>query len=397
MITINEKYPNLSWALTNNYRLITILSEQYMDNPSYLSCLDNLISELVSYNCKGIQDKLKDASDLGKFNAILSELQIALILAKKREIDELKLLPDNYLSSKSPDILFRDGTFTFYVEVRRVYANPYIADTILDRLQEFLKRYPFCVNVLLSAELSIPKLRGNERIAQKGLVEESLRIFDEKFKEKIAGDILTSSFVIETDYIKYAVEKTNSGKGYPGFITSDLIEVPTDILCAYIKERLVEKAAKRDSFTNEHRKIYYIVAFDCHEPSIDATDINKLLYGSVCHLSTLNITGSSDEDFIKNRLYYWDFLNSRIKNNTSWGVIEQAKNRGWEKLLTEKCLIPNDYSYVDEEGIFISEAKMKNVSGFLFRGTRSEIVFYPNPFCDTEINNPTISNLIKQN
>ncbi len=366
MTIINEIYPNLSWALTNNYRLNNILSEQYIDNPHCLSYLDNLISELLSYNCKGIQDKLKDASDLNKFISTLSELQITLILAKNEEIDELKLLHDNYFLKESPDILFRNRNFTFYVEVRRIYANPYIVDTILDHLQEFLKGYPFCVNIFLGTELSIPKMRGTERIAQKDLVKESLRIFEGEFKEKIASDMLTSSFVIETNYIKFTLEKTKSGKGYPGFITSDLIEVPTDILCAYIKEKLVEKAAKRDSFTNEHRKIYYIVAFDCHEPSINATDINKLLYGSVCHLATLNITGSSDENFIKNRLYYWNFLNSKIKNNTSWGVIEQAKNRGWEKLLTEKCLIPNDYSYVDEEGIFISEAKMKNVSGFLF-------------------------------
>lgn len=395
MTIINEIYPNLSWALTNNYRLNTILSEQYIDNPHCLSYLDNLISELISYNCKGIQDKLKDASDLNKFISTLSELQITLILAKNREIGELKLLHDNYFLKESPDILFRNRNFTFYVEVRRIYANPYIADTILDRLQKFLKEYPFCVNVFLSTELSIPKMRGTGRIAQKDLVKESLRIFEEKFKEKIASDTLTSSFVIETDYIKFTVEKTNSGKGYPGFITSDLIEVPTDILCAYIKERLVEKAAKRDSFKNEHRKIYYIVAFDCHEPSIDAIDINKLLYGRVGHLATLNVTGSSDEDFINNRLYYWNFLNSKIKSSTSWGVIEQAKNRGWKKLLTEKCLIPNDYSYVDEEGIFISETKMKNVSGVLFRGTRNEIAFYPNPFCDTEINNPKILDFMK--
>lgn len=193
MTIINEIYLNLSWALTNNYQLNTILSEQYIDNPLYLSYLDNLISELISYNCKGIQEKLKDASDLDKFNSTLSELQIALILAKNREIDELKLLPDNYFSSKSPDILFQDGTFTFYVEVRRIYANPYVVDTILDRLQEFLKRYSFYVNVYLSTELSTPKMRSNERITQKNLVDKSLRIFEERFKEKIANDMITSA------------------------------------------------------------------------------------------------------------------------------------------------------------------------------------------------------------
>jgi len=55
-------------------------------------------------------------------------------------------------------------------------------------------------------------------------------------------------------------------------------------------------------------------------------------------------------------------------------------------------LIPNDYSYMVNEGIFISEKEMKNVSGVLFRDRWNNVTFHPNPFCDTEINDSKILN-----
>jgi hypothetical protein len=201
--------------------------------------------------------------------------------------------------------------------------------------------------VFLKTELSIPKMRRIERYVQKNLVENSLGMFDESFKEKLSNDTFQiPSLRIDTDDLIFTVEKTDSGIGYPRFVTRGLIEVPTKILCDYIKERLLEKAVKRDSFEKEHRKVHYIIALDCYEPSIDAIDMNELLYGHTSHLSALNITGSSEEDYTKKRSGYWRFLNDKIRNSDSWRIIEQAKNRGWENLLIEKCLIPNDYELI---------------------------------------------------
>ena len=172
----------------------------------------------------------------------------------------------------------------------------------------------------------------------------------------------------------------------------DCIEVLTEILCDDIKGRLIEKAIKRNSFENEHRKVNYIIALDCHEPSIDVIDINKLLYGLTGHLAS-NTFGLSEAHYIKWKSETWDSINDKIRNNESWIKIEQAKNRGWEPLLIEKCLIPNDYSYVEDEGIFISNEEMKNVSGVLFRDKWNNITFHPNPFCHIEINDPTFQTL----
>jgi hypothetical protein len=180
--------------------------------------------------------------------------------------------------------------------------------------------------------------------------------------------------------------------GYPRYILWDCIEVPTDILCDYIKGRLIEKAIKRDSFKDDNRKFTYIIALDFHESSIDEIDITKLLYGHTNHLAS-NAFGLPEAEYTKWKSDMWDSINNKTRNNASWTLIEQAKNRGWETLLIEKSLIPNDYSYVDEEGIFISEKEMKNVSGVLFRDKWNNITFHPNPFCDIEINDPRILNI----
>lgn len=319
---MNEQYPNLSWALIDNLYLKNVIFEEYKHNSRYLFYINDLISELISYKCEGIQEKLKDVKTLKKFSSILSELEFALLIAKNKEINELKLLPDDYLPSKSPDILFRDELITYYVEVTRVNENPHIRDRISSRLREILKSHPYRVDVSLNTELSIPKMKRIERHIQKDLVEKSLDTFEDIFKEKLTKNTFqTPSDVIDTESLTFTIERTDSGKGYPRFISSDYIEVPTDVLCDYIKERLIEKATKRNSFGDEHRKAHYIIALDCCEPSIDEIDINKLLYDRT-------------------------------------------------------------------EGIFLSETEMKNVSGVLFRGKWDKITFYPNPFCDAEINDP---------
>jgi hypothetical protein len=184
--------------------------------------------------------------------------------------------------------------------------------------------------VSLKTELSIPKMRRTERYIQKNLVEKSFGMFYKSFKEKLSNDTFRiPSLRIDTNDLIFTVEKTDSSIGYPRFVTKGFNEVPTDILCDYIKERLVEKAVKRGSFENGHRKFRYIIALDCHESSIDAIDMNGLLYGRTSHLAALNITGSSEEDYTKRRLDYWNFLNNKIRNSASWRIIEKAKNKGW--------------------------------------------------------------------
>jgi hypothetical protein len=135
---MNEQYPNLSWAFINNPDLKTIIFEKCKIDSHSLCYLETLITELRYYKCEGIQEKIKNLY-FHNFLSILSELEFALIIAKDKEINRLKLLPDDYFSSKSPDILYQDASFTSYIEVTRIYENPYISDIIMNHLR-FMSR-----------------------------------------------------------------------------------------------------------------------------------------------------------------------------------------------------------------------------------------------------------------
>ncbi|MGZ7210227.1 MAG: hypothetical protein ACXVHV_10135, partial [Methanobacterium sp.] len=96
-------YTSLVWALTFNDKLKLELFGTYQNNPRYLSYLDNLIFELKKFDCKNIQEKIKDADNLYKFSSTVSELEIANFLVENGK--KVQLLPDSYFDSKSPDIL----------------------------------------------------------------------------------------------------------------------------------------------------------------------------------------------------------------------------------------------------------------------------------------------------
>ena len=366
-------YPNLTWALSLNPKLQEMFFEEYNSNASYLSQLEELILELKSLKCKGIQEEIKDVSDLYKFNSIVSELEIAQILAKNGT--EATLLPDDYFQSKSPDILCENDIINSYIEVTRLSGNDYLLNPIITYLKDFLKNNPYRIDVTLKKNLSIPKVNGSERGQQEQLVELSLKEFEDKFKISTLSEF---PFEIDTTDITFKIYETNSGNGYTGIITLELVTIPSKTLCEYVKDRLIKKAIKRNYFEDIHRTYPYILAFDCDEWSIDASDINRLLYG------VITVIASTPNQWRENE---WNkIITDKERNIPKWNEIDTASKNGWGDLLNEKCLIPNNYSYLSEEGIFLSEQLMKNVCGVLFRDKLDNVSFYPNPFCSIEIN-----------
>ncbi|CAG1002865.1 hypothetical protein METP3_03474 [Methanosarcinales archaeon] len=83
-------------------------------------------------------------------------------------------------------------------------------------------------------------------------------------------------------------------------------------------------------------------------------------------------------------------INDKENKIPKWKEIEKARKDGWEKLLTKEGLVPTDYTYLIKEGIFISEPKMKNVSGVIFR-KYNKVFYFPNPFACNEINYPVLN------
>lgn len=377
-----KQYPNLCWALNSNSDLETIIFGEYGNNKRYLSQLEDLVSDLKTLNCKGIQEEIKDISDFNKFLAATSELEISLIMSKKGYSSEM--LPDNIFKGQSPDILCQNGTHTLFVEVTRLNENPYISDIIVNHLKDFLSNSPYMVNARLKNDLSIPKVKGSDRIKQKEMVELSLNEFDEIFKK---DNFSSFPFKVDTKYITFEIIKIDSTKGYSGMISSECIKIPADDLRDYVKERLMKKANKRNDFESRYQTYPYILAFDCKQMFIDEDDLDNLLYGIDGSIATFpTILSKSDEQ----RCKIWkddEFKKvvDTIRQKDSWKEIEAVKADGLDNLLLEKKIIPNDYSYRSDEGLFLSEPFMKNVSGVLFKDTSNSVFYFPNPFCYKEI------------
>lgn len=374
-----DKYPNLLWSLSYNPDLQSMIFEKYRDNAHFLHSLENVILELRSYNCIGIQEKMTDIPDRNKLLSAISELETAQLLVNY--VQHIELLPDDYLTGKSPDIFCKDKNICLYFEVTRLNDNPYVENLIFEFLRNFLKDVPYMVDSFLNENLSLPKVKGYDRRAQKAIVDSCLNEFKELFSKV---ECLESSFIIDTESIRFELTKINNDRGFPAIIMWECIEVPEDELLEYTKGRLIRKAEKRDSFEGEHRTYPYIIVFDCKESSIDDIYINRLLYGKtrlIGDFSDVHIKYSTWQDV------NWEGEVSKVEQRPSWEKIEEAKNNGWEQLLINKFLLPNDYTYISEEGIFLTEAEMENVSAVLFRDNFGKVSFYPNPFCSYEINN----------
>lgn len=383
-------YPNLTWSLISNEQLKTILFETYQDKPRYLLKLDKLIFDLKNSKCENIQQKMKEVNvDLDKFESIISELETARFLTRSGM--KVELLSDNYFGGRqSPDILYKYDNLESYIEVTRVGELKSISG-LFDYIRILVNDLPYRVDMELKNDLSLPRLDGKERDIQDELVKVSLKAFENILKSKYFTEF---PVIIETDGIIFKIYLTISGKGYPGVINSEVIKVPVDNLIGYIKSKiLIKKAKKRDDFRDEHRMLFYVIALDSKESSIDELDIDKLLYGQTHGLGE-NILGFPKEKYERWKQNEWNIIISRVMNKPTWQQIEQAKANGWESFLIDKYLIPNNYANRTEDGIFLSEPDLKNVSGVLFKNKWNEIyTFYPNPFCHSEINSPDIQKI----
>jgi hypothetical protein len=384
-----EDYPNLSWALSLNPNLETMISGEYGNNTDYLSKLENLILDLKTLKCKGIQEEVKDVSDLNKFLSIISELETARILGKRG--NAVNLLPDNYFSGRSPDLLCKNKIMSSYIEVTRLNDNPYISDPIITYLRELLRSYPYRVDVVIKEKLSIPKVRGRDRLAQSILVKASLNEFDSKFKNTTFS---VFPHEIDTRCLIFKIYKTDSGNGYPGVVSSTCVKIPSENLRDYVKERLTKKAEKREDFKNNHLTYPYILTFDCDEPFIDDDDLDNLLYGITNSIAILasNASPAEKQKHIILRDTEWENVINEKTNSHFWNDIEYAKENGWKDFLLEKRIIPTDFFFRTDDGLFLAEPLMKNVSGVLFKNKTHKVFFYPNPFCFDKINNPHLEN-----
>jgi len=273
-----SRIPHVHWALELNQNMKQVLESNFEQNHTYWAYLDELISFLRSKNVGGIQEKIADASHLQKFHSAVSELEFARILAGKGK--NVALLADDFFENRtSPDMLVTDSAREAYVEVKRLKEDE-ASYKILDFLRSYLnhpeRRY--VVSIVLNQELSVPVTKREEKLSKEKIAQRIVEQFPSALQ---AADLSTLPSSFEIDGVEFRVEATTKSKrGYPGVIRSAVIKVPTQAWQKKFKEDVCDKAKKREAWTGEHLRKYYIVAIDCEEKYLDADDVESCLIGS---------------------------------------------------------------------------------------------------------------------
>jgi hypothetical protein len=353
--------PNIQWALSGNPPITAILRAKYPPTHGYWAYLESLVSELRNASVSGIQQKVIDvANNINKFGSMLAEFEIAKLLAGKGK--QVQLLPDSFMSGKSPDLLVTDAYGDYFVEVAQLTEDEALT-IILDELRSFLDdpSKPYRVDLKLPDSLSLPVTDYNERQVK----EDAAKKIVSDFKTRFPGLNLAQLPVeVTIGGVSFRIVPCGMNKGYPGLVDSSVIVVPSHKYVKRLRYLVEKKAAKRSDWTGNDLKRPYIVAIDCEQVYLFEEDIDEALLGS-----------RETYHCIPPRL------------------VEQAASKGWSEYLVEIHMIPADRTMFKSYGLYLTRTLAQNVSGVLVRRDRN-FWFTPNPFAYDEINAPSLANFV---
>jgi hypothetical protein len=366
-----QAFPNISWALARNPVISRILMTKYPPNHGYWKHLDDLVTDLRSAGCKGIQEKIVDvANNPSKFESTVSEFEIARQFTRKAK--KVEMLTDDFLPGKSPDMHVVDTNGEYYVEVVRFSEDEGLS-IILNELRRMLHDHSksFQVDVTLSSELSIPVVGHTDRAAKDAKTKSIMTKFETELVGTSDAD-LPKEVVI--DEVKFEIVKSRTGTGFPGFINGQAIEVPSDKFVQRIRYLVADpkfgKALKRVKWTGDHLKKRYLVAIDC-EQDVDEEDLIEALLG---RRKTL-------------------LLKSPIVKVPS--EIAGAAANSWKRFLEEVHMLPKGQMIFSSYGVYLTDSICRNVSGVVvYVRLGEELLFIPNPFADSIINDSNLVNFI---
>ena len=197
----------------------------------------------------------------------------------------------------------------------------------------------------------------------------------EEFERQFNASPMAVAPKIATPYATfYPVKKSEIGPGYPGIINSSTITVPTDILQHRIAEDVIDKAAKRQDWDEEHKRYLYLVALVSKDVWLDQDDVEQAPIGG----GTYFVPPLSMPPFSPSR------------------EIQQAQASGWSDFLLQKCVIPNGNTVImpGQQGIYFTQTGCRNVSGVIsiLRNWNTSIT--PNPFAEARINEPRLTTYV---
>jgi len=346
---------NIAWALQMNPRITTLLLAKYPYGHTYWDYLDDLVSNLLDAKCKGIQEKFADVDSSNKFESTRSELEIAKLLCTVGK--QVELIPDSYLVGPSPDLLVTDSNGQAYVEVTRFNEDELVA-IIVEELRQFLKHQsiPYRVDVSIPDELSLPATGYRSMQAKK----DTAKTVMEKFKQEFPSSGTPPS-EITAEEVTFSISKSTQGQGGPGIINSALIVVPSHQYVDRIRYLVTWKARKRESWTGDHLKKWYVIAIDTEHVYLEEEDVIQAVLG---HRVTEHIIPLQE--------------------------VQEAAKKSWGPFLEKIHLISEDRTYFGSRGVFLSDPICKNVSGLIVRKDQ-KVWFVPNPFAADEINDSRLA------
>jgi hypothetical protein len=217
-----------------------------------------------------------------------------------------------------------------------------------------------------------------ERNNQEAALSASLATFSEDLQQ-----LQTASLPVTRNIGAFSYEIIGihpSGRGYPAVLTSSSM-IPLDHSFSYLTLRIQKKAEKRTTFPSSEQNIPYLIAIVCDEHGIDPYEVKELLYGS-----TIEYGLNQDNSIYRAiREKNWARILRELEQQNIWPEIQRARESGWESLLNETYLIPHDYCYVKETGLYLNAIYMKSVSGVLFCNASRRVALFPNPFSSDQV------------
>lgn len=365
---ISGRYPNLHWALGDEIPLLNLGIKNEL-----LQVMDEKVGSVRGLGCVGIltkvQEGFQDFNDRTAYT-LLSEFEVAELFLERGH--QVKFLPDDYFSGPSPDLLVTTSLGPLFVEVTHISTSD-PGSLLIERIREITAQYPYLINFTFNAEISSPHHNHIDRARQEQQLAESLMQFSEHLRH-ISPDSIPSRGT--TDVFTYEISEIHpSGRGYPCVLTSTVM-ISLDHSYSYLTMRLKKKAEKRSRFPSIEQNTPYIIAIVCDDPGIDPYEVKELLYGSTASYGLSQDT----PEFIRWRETNWTRIIEELHGLASWQAIQRAQELGWGELLIDTNLIPHNYCYVKESGLFLSMGVMRWVSGVLFFNWARRNIFFANPF-----------------
>lgn len=366
-----KNFSDLLWAI-NGTRTLSCgdLSKR---EGAILSMINEKISKLRTLGCEGIQEKFRK---FDQDNAIiyLAELVVAEYFLNRGH--KVILLGSEFFPKASPDIFINTQNGDAYIEVLYMSSSD-PASVLIDKLREITEKYPYVINFSFTTDVSLPHHNWSERAKQLKKLDSAVTQFDSDLQHI---KLKTLPYHGKTNSFSYEIiEKKSSGNGYPAVLTSSC-STSLDFSHAYLTLRLIKKAEKRLSFPSDKQRIPYIVALVCDEPGISAGEFCYLLFGSTVQYDCFPLPGVSEDVIKRQKNKKWNKILQELSSQRSWEEIQRARERGWDVLLSMTYLIPHDYCYVKEPGIFFTDDNMHQVSGVLFSRIGGNYTLFPNPF-----------------